>query len=220
MRRCTVAVVFAASVSVAALPSVASADLSSEKLTLNAFENSSQAIAGPVTTSDVLTNGKWYFANVYGLYSGWNKNLMGGITDGFKVCGTPVDGPKSWAISGLLGADSERIFALPKLVRQHCPPTPRSHQGFVTRLETNDSFVHPQTSGKLDSHRYGYFVRGQGDVAQFGLRDSNLTDNYGKFSIALRLATPADCVFGDYQFMEFASQSECESALGGGGSTT
>src|SRR5689334_16000872 len=81
-------------------------------------------MAGPVMTSDILTNASFYVVTVTGTYSVYAPELWDPANpNGWRVCGTPEDHPMTQSPGQPdvpAGQDAETSFARPWQLGGHC----------------------------------------------------------------------------------------------------
>jgi hypothetical protein len=179
----------------------AQADVTSETLYLDTYENSGDGASGPVSTSDVLTDGATYQVRVTGTFSAWKASEW---LPPFVPCGTPEPAPQypsPGRTNGMVGYDAEARFAVAAKTRGFpCASLglPHHHPFFEIQMSNGNGFSHIEPEGGPYSspqpgHLYKYELEGDGEPAAFRLRDTNLRDNYGRFRIEVTRNSPPDC---------------------------
>lgn len=189
----------------AGVSSASTSAVSSQAFTLDMFRqlNPNEGSVD-VESPDVLTNNKWYIAQVRGTVSFVKPSMWTHprLKNGRPavVCGTPEASPlfnSAGAQTGKVGVDPEVMFAQVMRARLcNDDPTPRTTRLFQVRPK--NIWRHPtpldgRHSIARPDHTYSYAIRGRGTRARFREIDRPTSDNYGSFHISLRRATIADC---------------------------
>lgn len=179
----------------ACAPTAASADLTApETLLLDTYSPEWVGYSGPVGTSEPLTAGVTYAAEVRGTYSRYHPSLMAGRTKDHLLCGRPEPEPQTPSPGrppSRVGVDAEFLFA--RVAQKECF-TDRP-AGFF-QMNIGQGFSHPTANGApftsaAPGHAYTYVFTGRGVPASFRVTDSQTRDNNGVFTIVVRPATPA-----------------------------
>lgn len=166
-----------------------------ETLLLDSYSPARFGFSGPVGTTEPLTAGVTYAAEVRGTYSRYESALMAGGSKDHLLCGSPEGGPQTPSPGrppSRVGVDAEFLFA-------------RAAQGVCTanlpapffQADIGLGYVHPRANGApfarpARGHAYVYLLQGRGALANFRITDSTTTDNNGVLVITVRPATAAD----------------------------
>lgn len=178
------------------VPSAAQADLTQpETLLLDSFSATTSGFSGPVSTSEPLTAGVVYAAEVRGTFSRYVPRLMAGSSADHLLCGAPEAEPQTPSPGrpvSRVGVDAEFLFA--RVNQTQC--TAGKPAGFF-QANTGSGFAHPTANGAPFSaaaagHAYTYLLQGQGAPASFRITDSETRDNNGVLTIIVRPASAVD----------------------------
>ena len=171
-------------------PGSAVADLTSpETVSLNTYEASTDGVAGPVSTTESLTAGAAYVAEVTGTFSVWHHTLWSGEAPSYHVCGSSESSP-TFPSPGRpetpAGQDALFVFARP--LQSECDGTfPYAYPAF--EIDTGSGFSHRtplnQAAGPNAQHRYRFGLTGEGKPASFRHLDSETRDNNGVLQIVV-----------------------------------
>src|SRR3954453_8898647 len=169
---------------------------------LDTLENAKDGAAGPVSTPDVLTAGRFYGIEVSGTFTTYLNKIWQRSNAHFGICGTalgslsgPVFPSPGGATGTPAGQDAEGIFSRPWFLP--CPhPLPKQYGAF--KVDLGSGFAHPAANNMPSSaphanHTYVYLVQGQGAVARFEQVDTPTGDNDGILQVTVRPATASDC---------------------------
>jgi hypothetical protein len=178
-----------------------------QEIYVDSYENSKDGLAGPRPTASSLAPKGPYYVDVAGTYSiqpvlRWKRYECG---DDFRRSPMfPTDFPEGSTKSNyFVGYDAEIRFARPGNFSKTQGKTCLSqadvhHSGF--RVDTGDGrgLVHPEPMGGTPSsastgHTYRYAIVGNAKVAQFGIKDPNATDNYGRLRVRVSRASTEEC---------------------------
>lgn len=188
-------------------------------LNLHAHAKNITGYAGPVNTAGILPTGKLYVAEVSGAISYYAHKQYkhpSGLWN--TVCGEPLEGSHGEA----LGMDAEFVFARPWT--SPCPrKLPVRWDNFEISVSNGSVYAHPSPlngpfSAPTPEHRYTYALTGVGLYALFRLRDNPgghpaTEDNYGRLTIQIRKAAPADCGGTNYLLFGKSTEGECLAAV-------
>lgn len=197
----------------AALPSSATLQMSSPKITLSGHLGKKWYVVTASGTGSFFKPGMWANPQVRGRGPS-------------VICGTPEAAPMfpTAGATGPVGFDPETMFARAtkkkKCLRDPLPRTTRRFQ-----LNNGSGFRHPTTlTGRYtfprSDHTYSYPIRGLGHRLTARVKDRPAGDNYGELHIELRRADDGDCAARQWHnFVDsagnavFADQAACEAAL-------
>jgi hypothetical protein len=180
--RCAIALVSVLIIAPGAAPAVA-APMS---FTLESRERQlpGDLYAGPVSSPDVLLNGRRYLVVVTGTISLWKASQW--TASGWTRCGRPDAAPAFPTPrlgNGPVGIDAEGRFAI---VQNHgaCPQLPYDPDHNF-QMDLGRGFIDPEPIiGSLGpTHVYGYLVTGRGARLSVRFFDPAASDNYGRFRI-------------------------------------
>jgi hypothetical protein len=200
-RRATATIAAALAALLALGAPAAMADITApEQLLMDTQHAPNTGFAGPVSTSDILTAGRYYGIQAQGTYSAFLPNVWARANTLPRiVCGAPEalpTLPSPGRATALAGQDVEVIFARPWFAP--CPHALPATLAPLFQMDTGSGFSHVVPNGgpfttPQPNHSYTYLVRGQGAIASFRIGDSNTVDNNGILQIAVRPATVSDC---------------------------
>jgi hypothetical protein len=176
-------------------------------------------------TGPKLKSQQWYVVTVSGAVSYYAAHFYKKPEGKYNtVCGNPVHAlipGQDPTTTPPAGIDAEFVFARP-WKKDKCGKLPVHWSNFA--LNTYNWWRHlapagPYLTAPNPDHTYSYYVRGEGHAIQFHLSDPPRSDdNYGDLKIVVRKAAASDCV--NYEALDFASQPECESGMGGAPAVT
>jgi hypothetical protein len=207
------------------LAGTAEAGVTTEILSLDAYQSPNDGTAGPVSTSKTLDNGAFYGVVATGTFSFYGPEQWS-VPPSKAICGTPEPAPQRPSpgrTNGKVGMDVETIFATPFQFDScggfHPPVHWTSFQ-----MNTGSGFTHVEPVDGAHStpnryHTYAYLIRGSGQPASFELQDADTTDNYGVVTILVQRLRGDDCKKDGWRQYggQFKNQGDCVSYFATGG---
>jgi hypothetical protein len=167
---------------------------SPEAFLLDTHELTDDGSAGPVSTQQVLGQGRTFRIVVDGTVS--TTSAASWISPPNVLCGVPEQAPQHVSpgvTNHWVGTDPEIHFAVPLPMGGDCQMLeslgyPRHHTRF--QIDLGNGFEHMEPNGPiptdpLPGHRYIYYVTGRDAPARFRWAEPQTSDNYGALRIAV-----------------------------------